>query len=360
MKKLGIALIVIIAIASMVIMAVGCSAPAEEAAAEEATEEAAAEETAEEAEETAEEAEVVAQDELYIVHIPKVVHPWFDLVQIGAESMAKALTENTNTAVTVEYIAPATADVAEQNAIIQQAAAKGCDGIFIDPLDADGNKQVFDEVRAEGILVTVYDCSPFADYTSVAASATDMAEDEILRLMDLLGEEGKVAVMQGFPTAPSHKQRYDYIMERMKDYPNIEVVDGGVDNDDMETARQQAAATIAAHPDLDGYLGCDAAFPVGVAQAIKEADKVGEIQCVGLGEMVSILDYVKEGVLESTVYIAPDMQGAYSVVLHYLGSLGFYTQGVQVPKFIDIGTTYIDQTNVDEYLNRFNVPLEGE
>jgi len=69
--------------------------------------------------------------------------------------------------------------------------------------------------------------------------------------------------------------------------------------------------------------------------------------------MVSILDYVKEGVLESSVYIAPDQQGAYSVMLHYMNHLGYYKQGVQIPKFIDIGCAYIDQSNVDEYLERF-------
>jgi len=353
MKKLTITLIVLLAIVSMAAMGIGCMATTDVAAADETTEEV-GETTEEVAEETAEEeVEVVAADELKIVHIPKVVHPWFDLVQIGAERMADALTAETNTKVSVEYIAPATADVAAQNTIIEQAAAKGIDGIFIDPLDQQGNKQVFDEVKEQGVLVTLYDCSTFEDYTSVAATALDMARFELERLLPLINEEGKVAVIQGFPTAPSHKQRYDWLIEELKNYPNIEVVDGGVDNDDMETARQQAAATIAANPDLVGYLGCDAAFPVGVAQAIKEAGKVGEIQVVGLGEMVSILDYIKEGVLESSVYIAPDMQGSYSVLLHYVASLGFYEQGVQVPKMIDIGCSYIDQSNVDEYLARF-------
>jgi len=351
MKKVGIILVVLLAAISMTAMGISCTA-ADESVTVEATEEAA--ETTDEATDATEETvEVVAAKELKIVHIPKVVHPWFDIVQIGAENMAAILSEETNTKISVEYIAPATADVAEQNAIIQQAAAKGITGIFIDPLDQQGNKQVLDEVRDLGILVTLYDCSPFADYTSVAATALDMAVFELERLMGLINEEGKVAVMQGFPTAPSHKQRYDWLIEELKNYPNVEVVDGGVDNDDMETARQQAAATIAAHPDLVGYLGCDAAFPVGVAQAIKEAGKVGEIQVVGIGEMVSILDYVKEGVLESTVYIAPDMQGAYSVLLHYMHSLGLYEQGVQVPKMIDIGCSYIDQSNVDDYLAKF-------
>ncbi|RPJ67791.1 MAG: sugar ABC transporter substrate-binding protein [Alphaproteobacteria bacterium] len=345
MKKIVIALVVVCIAATMMFVGVSCATTTETTAAGAETTAAGAETTAAGAETTE---AAVAGKELTIALVPKVVHPWFDIVNIGAQEMAKTLSENTTTKVTVNYIAPATADVAEQNMILQNAAATQVDGIIIDPLDVDGSAQVFEEIKAQGIMITLFDLSPFDDWTSVCATDVDMVNFELNRLMELIGEKGKVAVMQGFPTAPSHKQRYDLFMEKLKDYPNVTVVDGGVDNDDMETARQQASATIAANPDLAGYLVCDAAGPVGVGQAIKEAGKVGEIQCVGLGEMTSILDLVKEGVLESTVYIYPDMQGSYSVLLHYMHSLG-----MPIPKMVDMGVTYIDKTNVDEYIDRF-------
>jgi ribose transport system substrate-binding protein len=346
MKKLIVAFIAVCIVATMAFIGVGCTTAASEttAAAGEAAETTAA---AGEAAETT--AAPVAGGELKLALVPKVVHPWFDIVNIGAQEMANLLTENTNTKVTVEYIAPATADVAEQNMILQNAAAKQVNGIIIDPLDVDGSAQVFDEIKAQGTLITLFDLAPFGDWTSVCATDVDMVEYELTRLMDLIGGKGKVALMQGFPTAPSHKQRYDLFKKLVPErYPDVELIEGGVDNDDMETARQQAAATIAANPDLVGYLMCDAAGPVGIGQAIKEAGKVGEIQAVGLGEMTSILDLVKEGVLESTVYIYPDMQGSYSVMLHYMNYLG-----VPIPKMVDMGVKYIDQTNVDEYLDRF-------
>lgn len=360
MKKLGILLMVLCIIGVMSFLGVSCKAEAgaeETTAAEaggEAEETTAAEETA-----AVEESAVVAGGELKIVHIPKVVHPWFDIVQIGAEAMAKTLSESTDTKVTVEYIAPAAADVTEQNSIILQSVARGATGVFVDPLDETGNMQAFEELRAEGVLVTLYDCSPFGDYTAVGMDAAESARYAFERLATLLPDGGKVAVIQGFPTAAGHKQRYDWYVENFPKYPQFTFVDGGIDNDDMETARQQAAATIAANPDLVGYLGCNAAYPVGVSQAVKEAGKVGQIKIVGIGEMTSILDYIKEGVLESTVYVAPDLQGSYSVLLHFMAAKGFYTMGDQIPKFIDVGCKYIDSSNVDDYINAFNVPIEG-
>ncbi|MHB8278412.1 MAG: sugar ABC transporter substrate-binding protein [Candidatus Humimicrobiaceae bacterium] len=343
MKKIVIALLVVCIAATMAFLGVGCKTTATATTAAAETTAAGAETTAAAAGTTA-----VAGKDITIALVPKVVHPWFDIVNIGAQEEAKLLSESTGGKIVVKYIAPAKADVAEQNSILEQAGATKVNGIIIDPLDVEGNKQVLTELQANGILVTLFDLTPYGDYTGVGATAEEMVNLEMSTLMPLIGEKGKVAVMQGFPTAPSHKQRYDLIMQKLKAYPNITVVDGGIDNDDMATAQSQAAATIAANPDLVGYLMCDAAGPVGIGQAIKEAGKKGQIKSVGIGEMTSILTLVKDGYLNSTVYIKPDLQGSYSVLMHYQHLLG-----EPLPKYVDVGVSLIDQSNVDHYIERF-------
>jgi len=47
--------------------------------------------------------------------------------------------------------------------------------------------------------------------------------------------------------------------------PGITIVEGGIDNDDIDTAREQASAVLELHPDLRGYLCCDASGPIGIA-----------------------------------------------------------------------------------------------
>ena len=88
---------------------------------------------------------------------------------------------------------------------------------------------------------------------------------------ELLGGKGKVAVMQGVPTAPNHAERYEAHIAVLSQYPDIEIIDGGIDNDDIQTAQSQAAAVIAANPDLNGYLCCDASGPIGIANALRAA-----------------------------------------------------------------------------------------
>jgi rhamnose transport system substrate-binding protein len=50
-----------------------------------------------------------------------------------------------------------------------------------------------------------------------------------------------------------------------------------------------------AHPDLTGLVGeCTSSAP-GVAQAVKDADKIGKVFTVGLGTPQSMKPYLKDG-----------------------------------------------------------------
>ena len=166
------------------------------------------------------------------------------------------------------------------------------------------------------------------------------------RLVRLIGGRGMVAVMQGFPSAPNHKERYEAQVATLKKYSGINIVDGGIDNDDIAIAKQQAAIVLNSNPDLSGYLCCDASGPIGIAAAIKEADKTGKVKVVGMDGIKPILEVIKEGVIESSVSTIPRMQGSMSVLILWQSSLG-----VQIPHRIDTGIDVITQENVDSFLS---------
>ena len=91
------------------------------------------------------------------VIIPKVVHPWFDQVNKGAQETAKVLSESTGHTFEIDYRAPDTADVVVQNQIVERAIATRPDGIAIDLLDPDANKVLLEEALDQGIKVVVFD-----------------------------------------------------------------------------------------------------------------------------------------------------------------------------------------------------------
>lgn len=232
---------------------------------------------------------------LRFIIVPKVAHPWFDEVNKGARAQADILSRELGVEIVVDYMPPLMADVAEQNAILENAAGSCPSGIAVDPVDAVGHMTAINHIRDQGIPVVLFD-SPSPD-RSITSVGNNFAQQGIIaaeRLVKLIGYAGKVAVMQGFPTAPNHKERYEAQMAVLGKYPSITIVDGGIDNDDIETARQQASAVLESHPDLRGYLCCDASGPIGIATAIKQAGKSGKVRVVSMDGIKPILEALKK------------------------------------------------------------------
>jgi len=284
--------------------------------------------------------------ELRFIIVPKVAHPWYDEVNKGAQAQANLLRRELGVDIVVDYMPPTAADVAEQNSILEKAAFSCPNGIAVDLVDAVDHMTSIHHLRDLGIPVVLFD-SPSPD-PGITSIGNNYAQQGIIAadcLVKLISHTGKVAVMQGYPTAPNHKQRYEAQLAVLQKYPDINVVDGGIDNDDIETARQQASDVLASHPDLKGYLCCDASGPIGIATAIKEAGKVGKVKVVSMDGIKPILEAIKEGVIEASSATIPKMQGSMSILMLWQASLG-----VRMPQAIDTGIEVITQENVDAYL----------
>jgi ribose transport system substrate-binding protein len=283
---------------------------------------------------------------LRFVIVPKIDHPWFDEVHEGALDQARLLKKQLRLNIQIDYLAPSSANPSEQNAILKKAAALRPDGIAIDPVDTLANLPEIGSVRDQGVPILFFDSpSPRPEITSVGNDFTEQGVIAADRLARLIGENGKVAVMQGVPAAPNHKERYEAQVAVLKLHPGITVVDGGIDNDNIQTASQEAAAVLAANPDLAGYLCCDASGPVGIAHAIKESNRVGKVKVVGMDGIKPILEAIKEGILDSSASTIPRLQGSMSILMLWQASLG-----VPLPRKIDTGILVITRENVDALL----------
>ena len=290
---------------------------------------------------------VASAKDFRFVIVPKVVHPWFDEVNKGAKEEADLLGKQLGVKIVVDYIAPTTADVTEQNSILERVATTRPDGITVDPLDASGNRQVFIEIMRRGIKLMTFDSPPPPDLGigGVGNNFTQQANIAAEMLLKLVGYKGEIAVMQGFPTAPNHKERYEAHLAYLKKYPNVKIIDGGIDNDSINTAQQQAAAVLASHPNLVGYLNCDATS-AGIAAAIREAGKVGKVRAVLMDSLHDEVMMVKEGIIDGLSATKPREQGALAVLMLYQAAIGGRT-----PFWVDTGIDVITKANVDEWLS---------
>lgn len=288
-------------------------------------------------------------DVVRFVMVPKVAHPWYEEVFRGAERQAVAMSAQLRRPITVAYEAPERATVADQQAVLQsivEPEGSRPAGIMIDPVESVAHIPAISRAVELGIAVVVFDSpAPEPGITGVGNNFAEQGQIAARRLAQLLDGVGEVAVMQGVPDAPNHRQRYQAQVATLAEYPGITVVDGGADHDDIELAQSQAAQVLQSNPNLRGYLACDASGPIGVAQAIVAAGRMGQVTAVGMDSIRPIAAAVADGVLESSVATIPRMQGAMAVLMLWQASLG-----LPVPRYVDTGIDVVTADNAQDFL----------
>ena len=275
-------------------------------------------------------------EEYRFVVVPKVVHPWFDIVVEGAREASALLAEQTGDTFEVEYLAPQTANVVDQNNIVERAIATNPTGIMIDMLDASANEPVLMEAKNRGISVVIFDNwgpNKTLNAPVIGNDLCKMAEEAAHEVVRLMGGKGEVALIEGVPTSPTHATRARCGRETIDTYPDVTIVAEGVDNEDIATAREQAAAIMQAHPNLGGFLAGSGGGPVGIGQAIKEAGKLGQVHYIGYDNIEQIIDQVNEGMTTKSISTDPYQQGYWSAIIMWQESLG-----AKGPQVFDTGT----------------------
>ena len=274
------------------------------------------------------------------------MNPWFDQVYEGAKLAAKMLEEFTGSRIVIEYRPPTKADFAEQNQIIENVIETHPDGISIDLLDEKSKRVVLEEALKQGIKITIFDSvSPDGmELTSIGNDFCEQAKIASDKLVKLIGVKGEVAIMMGVPTTPNHMIRAQCHEAVFKRHPGIKLVAKGVDEDEIETAQSQATSIMKMHPNLKGWVSCDAVGPIGVVLAIKQAGKVGKVLSVGLDDLPQMIELINEGVAELSASTKPRMQGYWTVL-----ALWQSTMGVNVPKRIDTGIAVITKDMAKSY-----------
>jgi ribose transport system substrate-binding protein len=281
-----------------------------------------------------------AADSYKFVVVSKTVHPWFDIVVNGAKAAAKMLHEQTGKDFEIEYLAPQSANVVEQNNLVERAIATQPAGIMIDMNDPAGNEPVLQEAIDQGIPVVVYDNfgrNSTLKVPVVGNNLCQQATDGANELAKLIGEEGEVAVMLGVPTAPTHATRAKCGQDALAKYPKIKIVAQGIDNDSIEQAQQQAATIMQANPNLKGWIAASGAGPIGIGQAIVEAGKTGKVQFIGIDNLTQMVDLVNKGVTPMSLSTDPFKQGYWATIIMWQKKLG-----QDGPEVFDTGYYRID------------------
>jgi len=248
-----------------------------------------------------------------IVFVPKVIHPWYEVVKAGSMFAAEELKKD-SIDVDVQWDQPPQADVVDQNQRIETDISKHPDGLVVSCLDPATNTQILDEAVKAGINVVTFNsfCAerfPFVGQKDSYQDGFDLAE----YLAKQINDTGSVGILSGSLTAQDHIRRVQGFKAALAKHPNIKIVFEQPDNDDLDKAVQLTENALQGHPDLVGIFGCNASNPIGAARAVQNAGLTGKVKIVGLDDLPDTIQFVKDGVITATMAQRQWEQGYWAV-----------------------------------------------
>ncbi|MGW5717288.1 autoinducer 2 ABC transporter substrate-binding protein [Amycolatopsis sp. NPDC003865] len=235
-----------------------------------------------------------------IAFVPKVEGiPYFQAMNTGGLEAAKQLGVEWST------VGPKTVDPDAQTAIVRDLIAKKVDVIVVAPNDPAALAPAIAEARAKGIHVLTSDTDAPGTQREVfvnQASAEGIGAALTDALMKRTGGTGEYAIVSCGPAAANLNTWIAVQKEyAAKNYPKAQLVETLYAGEDQDTATTLAKELMVRHPALTGLVGeCTTSAP-GVAKAVREQQKIGQVFTVGVGTPQAIKPYLLDGSCSQSV-----------------------------------------------------------
>ena len=235
-----------------------------------------------------------AGETVKVAFVPKLQGvPYFEAMNAGGKEAAAALGN-----VEWLYQGPTQADAAAQADIVRSYIQQKVDTLIVAPNDPDSMAPLLQQAKDAGIHVATSDTDAPSSVREVfinQATAEGIGQGLTDALLGAMGGKGKYAIVSCGQTAENLnawiKVQQAYTAEK---YPDAQIVDVVYAGEDQAKSTQMATDLMNAHPDLTGLVGeCTSSAP-GVAQAVRDAGKVGKVFTVGLGTPQSMKPYLED------------------------------------------------------------------
>ncbi|HIY93601.1 D-ribose ABC transporter substrate-binding protein [Companilactobacillus sp. HBUAS56275] len=235
-------------------------------------------------------------------------NPFFVSVKKGINDLAKKNGTNVQ-------ISDAQNDTAKQNNDIEDLITKKVDVLIINPVDSSAITPAVKDANDAGIPVITVDRSSDGGkvLTLVASNSTKGGQMAAKFLIDKLGNNAKVAELQGIPGASATR-------ERGKGFDNY--AKGKLDIVAKQTAgfdRAKGLTTteniLQGNSDIVGIFSQNDEMALGAVQAVKAANK--DIAIVGFDGEEDGVKAVKSGKMAATVAQQPEEMGRLALQAAY-------------------------------------------
>lgn len=266
----------------------------------------------------------------------------------------------------------------DQKRMLEELLAMGVDGIAVSPIDPKNQTDILNTCAEHTHLITHDSDAPESNricYVGMSNYQAGRMCGELVK--EALPDGGSIMIFVGRLEQENARLRRQGLIDELFDRsydpnremdPAGEVIEQGrftilgtrTDGFNFNNAKAQAEDALAAHPDLGCMVGLFAYNPPYILEALKGADKQGQVQLVGFDEADETLQGVKDGYCFGTIVQNPYEYGYQSVRI--LAGLARGDESV-LPEggFLDVPAQKVTRENVDEVWSRLKKLLgEGE
>ena len=267
-------------------------------------------------------------------------HQFWQAVQAGAEEAA----EEQGATITFEG-PPTEADVEIQVEMLTNALARQPDAIGFAALDSRAAASLLEQAQGADIPVIAFDSGVESDIPVTTASTDNKAAaaEAAKHMSELLGGEGKVAMVVHYQTSGSGIERRDGFIEWMEENaPGIELLEPQYGGGDQIDSANITRSIITANPDLAGIYASNEGSAVGVIAGVQESGVQG-LTIVGFDSGQAQIDAIKSGVMAGAI-----TQNPVGIGREVVNAAVAAINGEELPPTIDTGFFWYDKTNIDD------------
>lgn len=256
------------------------------------------------------------------------VASFWDICKKGGEDAGAEL------GVEVEILMPSSGD--DQKSKLEDLLAKGVDGIAVAAIDPINQAGLFDEVAENSILITMDTDAPTSKrevYVGMDNYEAGWMCGELVK--EAIPDGGEVVLFIGRLEQDNAKRRrqgvIDCLLGREKDNTRFDapgkpqvgdkytVLATLTDQFDRAKGKANVEDMLTKHEGVAAMVGLFAYNPVLILEALKQADRVGEVKVIGFDEDAITLKAIEEGSIYGTVVQDPYEYGNRSIkILHAL------------------------------------------
>lgn len=296
----------------------------------------------------------VAEDISMAFIVKDMNNPYYARMGAGAVRAAEEL------GIELSYVAAEfNGDIEGQIGVVEAELIKGHDAIVLVPMNGTALIPKVMEANSMGIPVitadTKVDDGPAKVETFVGlderSSFAGMAE----WVVEQLGGEGQVAILEGFRGSSTAELRLLGMMDVFDAHEGIEVVASIAADWDQEKGLKAAEDILQSNPEVDAIIGSNDLMALGAVQAVNGAGKSDDVIVVGDDAIPSALASLRAGELNATIDGNTDLVGYEAVMAAYR----HVTKGEQLDDWIVVESSIMTAKDVtDEYLAGRGIELD--